>query len=157
MDNILLYAILMGLILYYSETINKRGYRGGEGEVGVGVYVGIGVFVILIGSGVIYMVLSSGKCSGNVIGDDYECSEGTLKSNSDKIKGSTDDKCCDPPAATCDGYTCLTGTTRVDNPATIIPAFGVIAILTLPASGLCRLWVFNVDIIVSLVDVYTYL
>ena len=40
---------------------------------------------------------------------------------------------------------------------TTIPAFGVIAILTLPASGLCRLWVFNVDISVSLVGVDTYL
>ena len=32
-------------------------------------------------------------------------------------------------------------------PVTTIPAFGDIAIFTLLASGLCRLWVFNVDIL----------
>jgi hypothetical protein len=46
---------------------------------------------------------------------------------------------------------------NVETPATTIPAFGAKAILTLPASGLCKLWVFNVDISVSLEDVYTYL
>ena len=60
------------------------------------------------------------------------------------------------------GVTTVTGTgtnglLKVDIPATTIPLFGAKAMLTLAASGLCRLWVFNVDISVSLEGDYNYL
>ena len=108
MDNILFFAILMGLILYYSETSHKRGLRGGTVEIAIGICVVLTAAI----SGAAAFFLTKDKCSGNVISSDYTCTNGTLKSNSDDIKGASDTLCCNPPPVVC---TCPNGTATVSD------------------------------------------